>query len=460
MDFRNSVNNFFYNLFDFLNFLDNSFDRHNLFPESLNFNNSVLNVRNNFLHFFDPFLNDNVINKFLNFNNLDLFLFYRDNLFPEFINLFDFSVNNLNWNHFFDNSVNWNLNLHWYDDVSGDLNDLWLFDNICDDLLYFQSSGNFSILHHNSLRNHFLNLRVLLVNFISHQDFSYHINWPFNFQVNISRGINFNVSFLENREIDNPFNFNNLRYRNNFFYNFLYDLRHFDDFLDYSWHNDYFFDNSFDLNDLWNFNKFLDNFLNNCWDSFDSFNDFFNRNDSFFNDSDDFGFFNKVIDDFFDFFNSVLIKNLRYLNFNLLMNDSFNNFDNWLFDDFLLNFDNFVNDGYLNNFLYNFFNCPVLNNGLFNNSFNFFDLISVNNFLDNDFHFNWLLNYVMNLNNFLYNSWNFNYLLNDLDNWNNFLYYPVNRLISDLDVVSNVWSWNILDSLNDLFNNFLNFNDF
>ena len=112
-------------------------------------------------------MNDNIVNVFLDFNDLNLLLFHRDNLFTELINLFDFSVNNFNRDHLFNDSIDWNLNFNRHYDFAIDLNYFGLFNNIGDDLFHFNSSGYLSVLNHNSFRDHFLNFSVFLVNLIS-----------------------------------------------------------------------------------------------------------------------------------------------------------------------------------------------------------------------------------------------------------------------------------------------------
>ena len=112
-------------------------------------------------------MNDNIIDVFLNFDYLDLFLFYRNNLFAELINLFDFSVNDFDWDHLFYDSVDGDLNFDRYNDVTIDFNNFRLFDNVSDNLLYLKSSGDLSVLNHNSFRNHFLDFSIFLVNLIS-----------------------------------------------------------------------------------------------------------------------------------------------------------------------------------------------------------------------------------------------------------------------------------------------------
>jgi hypothetical protein len=422
--------------------------------------NFVLNVRYNFLNFFNSFLNDNIINKFLNFNYLDLFLLYRNNLFTELINLLNLPVNYFDWNHLFNNSIDWNLNFDWYDDIAIDFDYFRLFNNIGDNLLDFNSSRNFSILNHNSFGYHFFNFSILLVNLISHQDFSDDINWSFDFQVNVSRGIDLNYSFLEHRIVYDFLNFNYLRDCNNLLYYFFNDLRDFNYLLDYSRDNDNFFNNFLNFNHFWYLNKFLDDFLDQCWNCFDSFDDFLDWNNSILDNPNNLRLFDKVIDDLFYFLDSVLVENFGDLNFELFMNKSFNYFDDRLFDEFLFDLNDFLNYGNLNDFFNDFFDSFIFYNRFFNYSLNIFDPVSVYYFLDNNLDLNRFFNNVMDLNYLLYDSWNLDNFLNNLNDRNDFFDDSIYRFISNFNVISDVWSGHILDSFNDLLNNFLNFHNF
>lgn len=66
----------------------------------------------------------------------------------------------------------------------------------------------------------------------------------------------------------------------------------------------------------------------------------------------------------------------------------------------------------------------------------------------------------MDLYNFLNDLRYFNNLLDYLDDRHYFFDNSINWLISDFDMVSDVWGWDILNSFNDLLNDFLNFNYF
>jgi len=265
---------------------------------------------------------------------------------------------------------------------------------------------------------------------------------------------------LNNRDIDNLLNLDNLRNSYDFLNNFLYDLRHFYNLFNDSRNDNNFLYDFLYFNHLRDLDKFLYDLFNNSGYSFHSLDNFLNRNNSILNDSDNLWLSNKMINNLFDFFHSVLVKNLWLFDLNLLMNDFLNNLNNWLFNNLSLNFYDFMNQRHLNNFLNDLFYCSVFNNWLLDYFLDFFDSISINGFLDNDFDLYWLFNDIMNLDNLLNDLGNFNNLLNSLNNWDNLLYYSVNWLISNFNMVSNIRSWNILNSLDDLLNNLLNLNNF
>lgn len=459
-NFSNSIDDFFNDLPDLLNLLDHSFNRHNFFSEFFNFNNSVLDVRNNFLDLFDSFLNNYIVNVFFNFNNLDLFLFNWNDFFADLINLFDLSVNDFDGHHFLNDSINWDLNFDGDNDVSIDLNDFGLFDNVGDDFFNFEGSGYFSVLDDDSLRYHFLNFGVFLVNLISDKNLSHDINWPLDFDVNITRDVKLDNFLLEDGEVHNFFDLYDLRDHYNLLDDLLNDLRHFDYFFDNSWDNNNSFNYFLNLNDFRNFHKFFDNFFDNSWHGLYSLDDSFNWDHSLFDNSDNFRLLYKVIDNLLDFFDSVLVKNFRNLDLNFLMNEPFDDLDDWLFNDFSFDFNNFMNQGHLNDFLNYFFNGSVLHNGLFNYSFNFFDSVSVENFFNDNFNFDWFFDNVVNFNDLFNDSGDFDNFLDYLNNGYHFFNDSVNRFVPDFDVVSNVWRRDILDSFDDLFDNFLNFDDF
>ena len=69
-DLNDSINDFLYYLLDLFDLLDNSLNRNYFLNESLNFNDSVLDVRHNLLYFFNPLLDNDVIDCSFRLNQL------------------------------------------------------------------------------------------------------------------------------------------------------------------------------------------------------------------------------------------------------------------------------------------------------------------------------------------------------------------------------------------------------
>lgn len=147
---------------------------------------------------------------------------------------------------------------------------------------------------------------------------------------------------MNDRDVNYFLDLDNLRDHYDFLDYFLYNLGHFDDLFNHSRNNDNPLNNFFNLNDLWNFNQLLYDLLNDSRDSFDSLNNFLNRNYSFLDYSNNLRLLYKVIYNFLYFLYSVLVKDLRLLNFNFLMDDSFNHLNHWLLNDFSLHFYHFM----------------------------------------------------------------------------------------------------------------------
>jgi len=165
--FSYSINYFFWNLFYDFKFLNDFFDWNNLLNISLNFDESFLNVRNDFFNFFYSLLNDNVFNSFFNFNHFNLLLLDSFNFFSPFINLLNFSVNPLNWNNFLNDSIDGNLNFYRDDHLFNNWNRSGLLYDMSNNFLNFKSTRNLSVLNHDSLCYNLLNLNIFLVDLIS-----------------------------------------------------------------------------------------------------------------------------------------------------------------------------------------------------------------------------------------------------------------------------------------------------
>ncbi len=262
-------------------------------------NFSCLNDRSvsNNLDFFDSVLNNYLFSHDWYFIWLSNNSVCLDNLLYDLWNLDNFLYSLDDWNWLLDNSIN-NL-MFCFNVILNYLYNLWVF--------YWDSNLNDS-LYFNNLRY----LNNLLDNLLDD-------NWNLDYFFN-NLGLLINKDFLNNwyfsylylNIVLNFFNFDYLFYLNNFFYNLLYcnNLWHlFDDF-------------NYSFNNLRNLNYSLDNFLN--WNN--------------------------------------LFNNICYNNWHLEwnVNNFFNLFDLFNFNDLLSDFVNSNNTWYfdntINNLLYDFLN--------------------------------------------------------------------------------------------------------
>lgn len=148
---------------------------------------------------------------------------------------------------------------------------------------------------------------------------------------------------MEYWNVNNFLYFNNLRDHYDFLNYFFDYLGNFNYLLNYSRHNNDSFNNFLNFNDFRNLNKFLDNFLNDCWYSFNSFDNSLDWNDSILNNSNNLRLFNKMVNYSLYFFNTVLIQYFRLLDFNLFMDNSLNNLNDRFLNNLFLHFNNLMN---------------------------------------------------------------------------------------------------------------------
>jgi hypothetical protein len=113
-------------------------------------------------------------------------------------------------------------------------------------------------------------------------------------------------------------------------------------------------------------------------------------------------------------------------------------------------------DQLLHLFCYRF----VLDYWLLDYALHLFYTVSVDDLLHDYLHLDWFLYDAVYLHDFLYYLRHFNDLLHRLDYWHYLLNYSVNWLITNLYVVSDVWSRDIFYSLYDLLYKFLNLDNF
>lgn len=131
-----SINNFLNYLLYFFNLLDHSLDWNYFFLDSLNLNNSVLEVGNDLFDLLDSFLGDYLLNKLLNLKQLWLFHSKLDDLFDMPVNLLYFSMDILYNDYLFNDLIDRHLYLDRNDNIPINLDYFWLLYNVCYYLLY------------------------------------------------------------------------------------------------------------------------------------------------------------------------------------------------------------------------------------------------------------------------------------------------------------------------------------
>lgn len=259
----------------------------------------------------------------------------------------------------------------------------------------------------------------------------------------------FNDSFnLFNSLFDNDLlndSFNNLRNFNDFFNDSGYDHDFFDDSLNFN--NFRYFDHFF--NDLldWNFN------LSYPVNVSDNFYDFL------FDILYGFRHLDVVVDDFFDLDDLWLSDYLRISKIDFFDDCLFGSLDNGLLHN-LNHFHNFLLENRYLNDAFNFFDyLSILDNDSVSDNFNLFDSILNNNFFSNHWHFIRLFYDGVRLNNSLNDLRNLDNFLYSLDDRNGLLNDSVNNLVSDLDVIFDLFGVSVLNYLDYLFDDFLDFDN-
>ena len=166
VDLRNndgSVDNLFNNLFSCHDFSTDIMNRHNLFNKSIYFFNFSSDIGNFLYYLFDFSVINNSLFNFNDFDWLGLDSVLNNDLFHDCWNLDDFLNSFVHRNHLFDNSVDWNRNLDWDNDLLLDFNNLGNFDLVVNNLFNRNISGNFSDSFNNSFNNDFMRNNLLFV---------------------------------------------------------------------------------------------------------------------------------------------------------------------------------------------------------------------------------------------------------------------------------------------------------
>ena len=409
-----------------------------LFNESIN-NNRLdkrsLSGEDNW--YFDLFFDRR---EFLIYNN---FSFSIDFWFNNSNRLFDnlFNLDNVCFDYLLSNwHLDWNMDFFVFDESRSNFD--WFFNVSVHDLGNFDYN-QFLLLNLNQFSTFNYLLYDIIDKYLNWNFFVYSyklLYWNLNdfFLLNYSFSDYWNLFNLLNRAIDfkidvsDLLDFNWLVNIDDFLYYLLYNfdcwyfnylldnnlnnLRNLDYFFNNSWHNNYFLNNFFDLNDPRNFNKFVNDLLDFNFNFFDSFNNSWHFNDFLYNavynlnvfDVLDVWFFNldnlRLFNYFFlDTFYWHNVRNMNSLDYNfryLNINSHYSILKNRNFNLFLNSFDllNHIFNYYVLNLFY--FSYHYFLHNLFHNHLYSFDL------LDSFFNNHRDLDSLRNIDNFVYDSLN------------------------------------------------------
>ena len=369
-------------------------------------------------------------------------------------------MNVVNDHNFLDYFIDRYLNLDWYDYIPVYLDYFGLLNNVCYDFLNLKHSWYLFCLYHNSIMENVLSSYWLFESLIGSQNLSHYVNWLLYLDVNVSRNLNLNKSFLNNWNLHSDLNlFYNFLHDDffNYFFNYLRDLNN---FLNNSWDYNNFLNNSLDFNDFWNFYNFLYIFLNNCGDRFYSFNDSLYGYNLLLSYIHGLVLLDNVVYNFFHLKYSILVDYFWLFDLDLLKYNFLKDLYDWFLYVLFLYSCDFLNDWHLNYLLNYVFDGAILNNWnlLYNLNllYSIFVIGSLSYYLD----LHNLFYCVIYLDDFLHNLRDLHYPLFNLQDWDNLFNDPVHWLITNLDMVFNLRSRDILNSLDYFLDYFLNFNNF
>lgn len=283
---------------DFLNF---GLNCDNFLDNSWYFLDDFLNVGDDFLYFFDSFINYNFLNNLLNVLDFDFILFGLYDFFDKLWYLDDFFENFPNRNNFLD------YNFDRYSDLSG--ND--------DDLLDLNGFDLLVVLGYNfidieSLRDFINDLNCIFdfdlmgdyfLFFIGDGDefVDHSVDGFLNFNVNVFDGFYLDNSLLNDRNLDYALDFLDNYFLSLNVHNNLDDFWYFNELLYNPWDNNDLLYNFLYFNYFWHFNQLLKDFVDMYSNFLYSFDVSWNLYDSFLNVLDGLGYLNVVVDNLFNF---------------------------------------------------------------------------------------------------------------------------------------------------------------
>ncbi len=446
------------------NLLHFGLNSYNLLYYSGNFLDDFLNVGNDFLYFLNSLVNHNFLNHLFDVLNLDALLFSLYNFLNELRNLDDFLDDLSDGNDFLHHDFNRNSNLFWDNDYLFDFDRSDLLVVVRDDFVHIESLRHLRNDFNGVLDPHLLGYDFLLGVCYGDQFIDYAIDRLLDFNVNIFCHLDLDNSFLDDRNLDLPFDLLDDDFLHYFLNQFLNYLRHFNDLFNDSGNDNNLFDDSFDLNNFGNFDHFLYNFIHINSNLLDSLHISGYFNDPLLNVPDWLWDFDIVIDNFLNFHQFRLIDNHGVPKVDNFDDCVFDSFDDWFLDDFFDNADdllyhwNFYDLLNLNrNFLYHF-------NVLLHDDLHWLDDFLPDQFLLYDDHFLDLHSLNNHLHNFLNHLRHLHNSLNGFDDWNNLLHDTVNRLVNGFNVVADFKCLAVLyhgdypfdDAFNNLYGGHLN----
>jgi hypothetical protein len=132
-----------------LNYIKNR--RNQLLNLLFDMNHTILEVGNYSLNLFDSLLNYNIIDNLFNLNDPDLLLSHWNLNLDDPINWNNFFVNFLDGNWYHNDFINRNLYLKWDNFFFLNRNNMWLLDNMSDDVVNINLLWNLYLCDSNSL---------------------------------------------------------------------------------------------------------------------------------------------------------------------------------------------------------------------------------------------------------------------------------------------------------------------
>jgi hypothetical protein len=439
--------------------------------------NDLLNYA---LHFSDAFgYNGHLPNNFLIFHAVEYLLLYSfdlahlDDLFLNGYNLLH-NLWDLHWffdglgdgDDPFDDLLHGNWDLHGDDDLLLDLDDLWVFDYEVHYFLYFDVVGDLlddldDLLNDDAVVDDFLFVLGYFYQLIDNL-----LYYFLDFDVDVFGDIYFHHFLLDEGHLHNSLDLLNPLLYDDFGYNFLYNLRYFNNFFDDSGYNYNFLDYFLNFNNFGYFYHFFNYFFNWYFYLFDTVNCFLYLYQFLLDVLNGSGNVDEVVYYLLYFDGLGLLDDDGVAKVDLLDDGVLDALDHWFFDELLDNHYLFVDDWDFNDLLYFFRDLPdnfdwyfdFLDN-LFYGLLDHYLLLDPHNLFD-------LLHDFFNDHYLLDHLWYFNHSFDHLDDGDGFFDYAVHYLVADFDVVVDLFGgyhldlWHyFLHYLLDLYN-FGHLNDF